>query len=245
MKKVFITGAGSNIAHEVCKLWATGKYQFFLVDKDEHKVTTVANDLKVRGADNVWHVAKDLTDEHAGAQAVTEALAAMGSIDLALLAHGYLGDQKKGEESFEHAAKILNVNFNSAAEVLTALTKDPENNKMTIGVISSVAGDRGREGNYIYGAAKGGLAIFADGLRSRLVKTEVHIVTIKPGFVDTPMTKDFAKKGLLWAKPDKVAQDIVLAMNKKKDIIYTPWFWRYIMLIIKHIPEAVFKKMSI
>lgn len=245
MKKVFITGAGSAIAHEVCKLWAVKKYQFFLVDKDEYKVSAVANDLKVRGAEKVWHVVKDLTIESAGMKVVREAQEAMGSIDLVLIAHGYLGVQKEGEESFEHMLKIMNINLNSAAEILTELTRDAESKSMTIGVISSVAGDRGREGNYIYGAAKGGLAVFADGVRNRLAKTSVHVVTIKPGFVDTPMTKEFDKKGLLWVKPDRVAKDIVLAMDKKKDIIYTPWFWRYIMLVIKMIPETVFKKMSI
>lgn len=245
MKKVFITGAGSAIAHEVCKLWCNREYQFFLVDKDQHKVAAIANDLKVRGAGSVWHVARDLTNESAGTMVVREALEVMGSIDLALIAHGYLGVQKEGEESFEHMLKIMNVNLNSAVEVLTELTKDALNKKMTIGVISSVAGDRGREENYIYGAAKGGLTIFTDGLRSRLAKTGIHVVTIKPGFVDTPMTKEIDKKGLLWVKPDRVALDIVLAINKKKDIVYTPWFWRYIMLVIKLIPETVFKKMSI
>ena len=245
MKKVFITGAGSAIAHEVCKRYALRKYQFFLVDRDEQKAAAVAKDLLVRGADKVWHVARDLTDKNAGIQVVQEAQQVMGSIDLALLAHGYLGDQSKGENDFEEASKIINVNFTSPSEILTELTKNSGNKEMTIGVISSVAGDRGRAGNYIYGSAKGGLAIFADGLRNRLASTNIHILTIKPGFVDTPMTKDFDKKGLLWAQPDKVAKDIVIAMNKKKDILYTPWFWRYILLIIKHIPEAIFKKMSI
>jgi short-subunit dehydrogenase len=245
MKKVFVTGAGSAIAYEVCKVWAGRKYQFFLVDKDEDKLKTVTGDLKVRGADGVWYMAKDLTDKQASILAVKEAVKVMGSIDLALVAQGYLGIQKEGEETFDSALRVIDVNLVSAARVLTELTREAEKKNMTIGVISSVAGDRGREGNYIYGAAKGGLAIFADGIRSRLFKTGVHVVTIKPGFVDTPMTKDFEKKGLLWSKPDRVARDIVLAIDKKKDIVYTPWFWRYIMLIIKMIPEAVFKKMSI
>jgi decaprenylphospho-beta-D-erythro-pentofuranosid-2-ulose 2-reductase len=245
MKKVFVTGAGSAIAHEACKIWAARKYQFFLVDKDEHKLKAVASDLRVRGATSVSYTAKDLTSEGAGALVVQEATIAMESIGVVLIAHGFLGTQKEGEESSDHLLKIMDINLTSAISVLTHLTKSAQNKRMTIGVISSVAGDRGREGNYIYGAAKGGLAIFADGLRNRLSSTNIHVLTIKPGFVDTPMTKDFDKKGLLWSKPGRVARDIVSAMDKKKDIIYTPWFWRYIMLVIKVIPERIFKKMSI
>ena len=244
MKNVFVTGAGSAIAHEVCKAWSIRKYQFYLVDKDAYKVEVIADDLRVRGANNVWQIARDLTEKDAGSQVVKEALRVMGSIDLVLVAHGYLGVQKEGEESLDHMNRIMDVNLISAIEILTELTRNDEKKAMTIGVISSVAGDRGREGNYIYGAAKGGLAIFADGMRSRFSKTGVHIITIKPGFVDTPMTKEF-KKGILWVKPAQVARDIVLAIDKKKDLIYTPWFWRYIMWVIKIIPEAIFKKLSI
>jgi decaprenylphospho-beta-D-erythro-pentofuranosid-2-ulose 2-reductase len=119
-----------------------------------------------------------------------------------------------------------------------------QNETGTIAVISSVAGDRGRKSNYVYGSAKGGLTIFLQGLRNALSGSGVHVLTIKPGFVDTPMTNDFTK-GLLWAKPEKVAKDIKRAIDKKKNIIYTPWFWRWIMLIIRLIPESVFKKMNL
>ncbi len=115
---------------------------------------------------------------------------------------------------------------------------------ITLAVISSVAGDRGRQSNYIYGAAKGGLTVFLQGLRNRLAPKGIHVLTIKPGFVDTPMTKDF-KKGFLWVKPEAVARSIVKAVNKKRDVVYAPWFWRYIMLIIRLIPERIFKKMTL
>jgi decaprenylphospho-beta-D-erythro-pentofuranosid-2-ulose 2-reductase len=113
-----------------------------------------------------------------------------------------------------------------------------------IAVISSVAGDRGRQSNYVYGTAKGALSIFLQGLRNRLGKTGVQVLTIKPGFVDSPMTKDF-DKGLLWVKPAMIAQGILRAIEKKKEVVYLPFFWRYIMLIIKMIPEKIFKRLTL
>ncbi len=111
-------------------------------------------------------------------------------------------------------------------------------------MIGSVAGDRGRQSNYVYGTAKGALALFLQGMRNRLSKRGVQVLTIKPGFVDTPMTASFPK-GPLWATPDKVAEDIEKAIDKRRDVLYTPGFWRLIMLIIKSVPEAIFKRLSL
>ena len=139
----------------------------------------------------------------------------------------------------------INLNYLSVVSVLTGFSQVMVQQAAgTIAVISSVAGDRGRKSNYVYGSAKSGLSIFLQGLRNSLADKGVNVLTIKPGFVDTPMTTEF-KKGLLWVKPDKIARDIVKAINRKKDIIYTPWFWRWIMLIIKLIPEKIFKKMNL
>ncbi|OBS09991.1 oxidoreductase, short-chain dehydrogenase/reductase family [Acidihalobacter prosperus] len=114
-----------------------------------------------------------------------------------------------------------------------------------VAAISSVAGDRGRQSNYVYGAAKGMLTLFLQGLRNRLVRAGVSVVTIKPGFVDTPMTAHIEKKGLLWAPPEAVAQGILRAIAKRRDVVYLPGVWRWIMLIIRHIPEAVFKRLEL
>jgi short-subunit dehydrogenase len=113
-----------------------------------------------------------------------------------------------------------------------------------ITVISSVAGDRGRQSNYIYGSAKAGLSVYLDGLRNRLYSAGVAVVTIKPGFVDTPMTAHL-KKGFLFASPEKVARDILRAIEKRKCVVYTPWFWRWIMFVIKSIPETIFRKLKL
>ncbi|HNY48611.1 MAG TPA: SDR family NAD(P)-dependent oxidoreductase, partial [Casimicrobium sp.] len=114
----------------------------------------------------------------------------------------------------------------------------------TVAVISSVAGDRGRGSNHAYGAAKAGLTAFCSGLRARMHARGVHIVTIKPGFIDSPMTAHIAKKGALWASPEAVAKGIVNAIDKKRDVVYLPSFWRVIMLIIAHVPEAIFKRLK-
>lgn len=139
----------------------------------------------------------------------------------------------------------LQTNFTTVVSLLTLLANLFERQgRGSIAVISSVAGDRGRQSNYVYGAAKGALTIYLQGLRNRLAKANVHVLTIKPGFVDTPMTRDF-KKGLLWVGPDVIARGIVKAIDKRKDVAYLPFFWRYIMFIIKIIPERIFKRLSL
>ena len=143
------------------------------------------------------------------------------------------------------ATKEFDTNFISVVSLLTQLANHFSAKKSgTIAVISSVAGDRGRQSNYIYGAAKGALSVLLQGLRNRLYSDNVHVLTIKPGFVDTPMTSEI-KKNFLFVKPEYVAAAIKSAVEKKKDVIYVPWFWRYIMLIIKLIPEFIFKRLSL
>ena len=133
----------------------------------------------------------------------------------------------------------------SVISLLTILANQLEHQGSgSIAVITSPSGDRGRQSNYIYGTAKGALTIFLQGLRNRLSKSNVHVLTIKPGFVDTPMTKDF-KKGFLWVNPDVVSKGIYNAINKKREVVYLPFFWRYIMIIIKSIPEKLFKYLSL
>ncbi|MBI3255854.1 MAG: SDR family oxidoreductase, partial [Candidatus Andersenbacteria bacterium] len=220
------------------------KPAFILIDRDESRLKIVADDLKVRGASQVNTIAADLTqtEKH---PTLWQQIKSYGQPDTILIAYGTLGDQKAGEKEFAVAAKEIMTNFTSTVSLLTLIANDFEAKKHgTIAVISSVAGDRGRKSNYIYGSAKGALTLFLAGLRNRLANSGVDVITIKPGFVDTPMTASL-KKGLLWAQPETVARGIVRAMKKKQSIVYLPWFWRYIMFIIRSIPENIFKKMSI
>ncbi|MEX1112349.1 MAG: SDR family oxidoreductase [Candidatus Andersenbacteria bacterium] len=242
---IIIFGAASAIAQATIRIWSAKGHQLFLVDQNTDRLQAVADDAKTRGAKAVFIKTLDLTDRDQHQPLVTEAAQNLGVIDIAFIAYGTLGNQKAGEKDFAVALKEFDINFISVASLLTRLANYFEKRGTgTIAAISSPAGDRGRQSNYIYGTAKGALSVFLSGLRNRLAKKNVHVLTVKPGFVDTPMTRDF-KKGLLWVKPDVVARGIVSAIEKQKDIVYLPWFWRYIMLIIRNIPESIFKKLSL
>ncbi len=245
MSKVCIIGATSAIAQETAKLYAGRKDDLFLVGRDDDRLSTIAADLKIRGASSVNQFALDLTDIDRHEELIKTAWDKLNGMDVVLIAHGVLGVQKDSEVSYSEVERVINANFVSTASLLTLLANKFEEQKSgTIAVISSVAGDRGRKSNYVYGSSMAAKTVFVDGLRGRLLSSGVQVLTIKPGFVDTPMTKDF-KKGLLWAKPEGIAKGIVKAIDKKKDVVYMPFFWYWIMCIIKHIPERIFKKLSI
>lgn len=245
-KNVLITGGGSAIAQQAAIIWAGRGYNIFIVDKEEKKAQAVANNLRVKGAKAVWSLMADLTDTAAIKSMLGKVQNIMGGVDILLVAQGYLGEQKLAEHSSDETEKIITTNFTGAVLVMELIAKDMAERKQGVIVaISSVAGDRGRKSNYAYGAAKGALAIWAAGMRHRLTDQGVNVVTIKPGFVKTPMTAAIEHKGMMWAEPVKVARDIVRAVDQKKAVIYTPWFWRWIMLAIVSIPNRLFNKLSI
>ena len=245
MSQVLIIGATSAIAQEVAKLYAAKGVKLFLVARDSQKLNQVAQDLEVRGAETVDCLSLDLVNIEQHEILLNSADETLGGIDIVLIAHGTLPDQKQCEASVNQTLQELQINFVSTVSLLTLLANYFEGQGHgCLAVITSVAGDRGRQSNYIYGAAKGGLSIFLQGLRNRLSKAGVCVLTIKPGFVITPMTAEF-RKGLLWVQPKPVAEAIINAIQKRKDIIYVPWFWRWIMVIIRAIPERVFKRMSL
>lgn len=245
MKKIMVIGATSAIAHATTKLFASDGDRLFLVARDIKKLDAVADDLKVRGADQVEVCVLDMLmyDQHLNI--IRQAETSLGGLDMVLIAHGTLPDQKACEESFDLARKEFEVNCMSTISMLTHLANYFEQKKSgTIAVISSVAGDRGRQSNYIYGTTKAAVSLFMQGLRNRLYQSGVHVLTIKPGFVDTPMTAKF-QKGLLWVQPDRIAREIYRAINKRHEIAYMPKFWRYIMVVIRLIPEGIFKKLRL
>ena len=245
MKRVLIIGASSAIAEAAARLWAVQGASLFLVARKADRLQAIAADLSVRGAAKVGTQIMDATDVAAHAAMFDAALAELGGIDIALIAHGTLPDQKACEASVEVALKEIDNNGLSVIALATCLANLMEaQGSGCIAVISSVAGDRGRQSNYVYGAAKGMVTRFLQGLRNRLAKKGVQVLTIKPGFVDTPMTAAF-KKGALWAQPDDVARGILAAIEKGKNEVYLPGFWWLIMAIIRHIPEPIFKKLSL
>ncbi len=245
MSNILVLGATSAIAKHTMRLFAADEHSLYLVARNESKLSSMKQDMLVRGATDVHYETLDLADSKQHEDLINRATKTMGSIDTVLIAYGTLADQSKSEESYENTFKELQINCLSVISLLTILANQMEQQGSgSIAVISSPSGDRGRQSNYIYGTAKGALTIFLQGLRNRLAKSKVHVLTIKPGFVDTPMTKDF-KKGFLWANPKVISKGIYNAIKKKREVIYLPFFWRYIMMIIKSIPEKIFKYLSL
>lgn len=243
--RILILGATSAIAIAVARELIAPDARFFLVARNGAKLDAVRNDLLTRGAASVASHVMDLDDTGAHEQMLTRAVQDLGSIDLALVAHGILGDQAQAQTAFPAAAAILYTNFFSAVSLITWLANYFEQQrKGTLAVISSVAGDRGRKSNYVYGASKGALNIFLDGVRNRVDRSGVHVLTIRPGFVATPMTAHLPQ-GPLFASPAQVGKDIVKAIIARKDVVYVPWFWRPIMFIIRSVPEFIFKKLNL
>lgn len=245
MRKVLILGATSAIAQETAKVFAARGDKLFLVARHPERLAAVVADLQLRGAAQVASQVMDLTAGAGHEELVSGAETTLGGIDTVLLAYGTLGDQKASEQDFAIARRELETNFVSAAAWLTVVANRFEAQRRgTIAVISSVAGDRGRQSNYVYGSAKAALSAFTSGLRNRLFKSGVSVVTIKPGFVDTPMTAEVPKNPL-FAKPDAVARGIVRAIERGSTVVYLPWFWRWIMAIIKAVPEGIFRKLKL
>ncbi|MFZ5585278.1 MAG: SDR family oxidoreductase [Thermodesulfobacteriota bacterium] len=245
MRRILILGAASAIAQAVARLFAAEGDALAIVGRDRRKLMAVAEDLRLRGAGAVHERVQDLARCEDHPALVDWALAALGGLDVALIAHGSLGDQAGGQADYAVAARELNVNFLSHVSLLTILANHLERQGGgVLAAVSSVAGDRGRQSNYVYGAAKAGLSAFLGGLRNRLAPAGVAVVTIKPGFVDTPMTAHIPK-GLLWVGPEWVGRDIHRAILRRRDVVYTPWFWRWIMLAIRLAPEAIFKRLKL
>ena len=243
---IVIFGATSAVAQALAKLHAAANDSLILVARNKKHLESIATDLKVRGASSVNIVTIDLADTEKH-PALLEQLQTLDSdISRYYFFYGVLPEQAECEQSWEQTLEILNTNFLSKASLLGLLAnKIEEQTNRSLVVVSSVAGDRGRQSNYVYGTSKGALSIYLQGLRNRLQKANCTVTTIKPGFIDTPMTANFDKGGILWASPEKVANDIYRASKKNKDVVYSPWFWRYIMMIIKLIPEAIFKKLNL
>ena len=245
LERIVVFGATSAIAQAVARRLAARGARLHLVGRDPAKLEAVRGDLVARGSLGVTTTTADLDDVARHRDLVDEAESALGTIDAAIIAQGTLSDQAACQADFSRTAAEWRTNFIAPASLAAELANRLEaRGAGTIAVIGSVAGDRGRKSNYVYGTAKGALAIFLQGLRGRLHDKGVAVVTVKPGFVDTPMTASFAK-GLLWATPDKVAAGIVRAMERGTPEVYLPWFWWPIMFILRHVPERIFVRLKI
>ncbi|TDV29312.1 SDR family oxidoreductase [Stenotrophomonas sp. CC22-02] len=243
MQKILIIGATSAIAESVARLYATRAAALYLVGRSAGKLDAIAADLRVRGAQHVHTGVLDVNDLSAHGTLLDEAWSALGGVDTVLIAHGTLPDQAACDASVELSLREFATNGTSTIALAAALAQRLRSGA-TLAVISSVAGDRGRASNYLYGSAKAAVTAYLSGLGQRLRPAGINVLVIKPGFVDTPMTAAF-KKGALWATPDKVGAGILKAIGKRQAVAYLPGFWWAIMMIIKNIPEFVFRRIKL
>ena len=242
---VLIIGANSAIAEATSLIFARQGCHLYLVGRTKEKLNILSEKLITAGASHVDQKIADINDFDNHELLLKKSWDSLKTIDLLFIAHGTLSDQTACKDNFEKTKKELNTNLLSVISLLTAAASRFEKQKSgAIAVISSVAGDRGRQSNYIYGTAKGALDIFLQGLRNRLHANKVQVLTIKPGFVRTTMTAHL-QQGLLYSDPEFVAKDIFKAIQSQKDVLYTPWFWRWIMLIMQIIPETLFKRLKL
>ena len=245
MRRILIVGATSAIAEATARLFAASGDALFLTARNQERLAAIAADLRIRGAQaETYALDINRLDEHEAM--LNEAVRRLGGLDAALIAHGALPDQVNCQQSVSKTLEAFQTNALSTIAILTSLANRFEQQRQGfIVVISSVAGDRGRQSNYVYGAAKAAVSTFLQGLRNRLHSADVQVLTVKPGFVDTPMTAHIESKGLLWAQPQTVAQGIFRAIERRSDIVYLPWFWRGIMFVINLIPEPLFKRLKL
>ena len=237
---VLIVGATSAIAEEAARQWAARGEGLYLAARRESLLASIADDLRLRGAKLVAFERFDILDRGAHEALIARAEAALGSVDCVLVAHGTLPDQAACVADPEAAVREIELNgVATCALVLRVAARFEARGSGAIAVITSVAGVRGRASNFVYGAAKAMVSRLLEGLRHRLHARGVAVIDIRPGFVDTPMTASF-RKGALWASPRRVARDIVAAVDRRAGVVYTPWFWRWIMMVIRHLPEFIF-----
>lgn len=242
---VLILGASSSIARAAAHAFAAKGHALYLAGRDVLDLERLAADIKVRFQVDVcfgYFAAEEFDTHEAFVQKVIEEMQGLEGV---LAAFGECKDHKKALTDFSYAKKIIDINFTGMCSLLTACANYlGRKGEGFIIAISSVAGDRGRQSNYVYGAAKAGLNAFLEGLRNRLFHAGVRVITIKPGYVDTAMTYGLPNLFLV-ASPQAVGEKIVRALDKSRDVVYLPWFWRYIMWIICAIPEPLFKRLKL
>jgi decaprenylphospho-beta-D-erythro-pentofuranosid-2-ulose 2-reductase len=243
MQTVLILGATSTVAMELASIYAQRGYRLQLAARSVSRLDAFKSDLIIR-----YNATIELLEFDAEKAAEHKLFYDSLNIkpDIIICLFGVLGNQLEAEIDWDQAYQILNVNYIGAVSILNIVAQDLKSKrKGTIVGVSSVAGDRGRQSNFLYGSAKAGFTAYLSGLRNELFSFNVHVVTINPGFIDSRMTANLKTPGLLTAKPRKVALTIIKAVNKKSNIVYTLWMWKWIMVVIRFIPESIFKRLRL
>jgi decaprenylphospho-beta-D-erythro-pentofuranosid-2-ulose 2-reductase len=242
---IWILGATSAIAHAYARRRAESGARLLLLGRNEMHLRANAADLLARGAKTASVRCCDLARPVDYDAMVADLMASDGPPAEVLIAYGILEQPDRSLSDVTYVRDLIETNFTSVAcWLLTIIARWDRNRPLKLIVIGSVAGDRGRARNFVYGSAKGGLDRLLEGLQHAYAGTHLRIIRIKPGFVDTPMTANLTKSGPLWAKPDRIAADIERAVERGRALIYTPWFWRPIMMIIRHLPRFIFDRLD-
>jgi short-subunit dehydrogenase len=243
---LLVLGANSLIAQAAAANFAGAGHEVIFAGRNREELAKLAGDYNIRYKINCSAEYFDALDYLSHEKFLDDVFAKSPDLNYVLVAFGYLGTQEKAQSDFAEAHKIIDTNYTGVVSICELIAGEFEAKKKgNIAIISSVAGDRGRQSNYMYGSAKAGITAYSSGLRSRLSKTGVNVLTVKPGFVDTPMTYGMPLPKLLVASPQKVGKNIYKAMIKEKNLIYSPFYWRFIMTIVKSIPEFIFKKLKV
>jgi hypothetical protein len=248
--KIIIVGASSEIAKECARIWSQKHEnpEFHLVGRDEEKLKKIAQDLKVR---NSKAEVKTYLCDFFNPIKIEETIKSFfenpnSKVDIAMIAHGFLPDQKKCQEDLNYCKSVMEINAISPLLFTEGFCKYFEKqNHGKLVVIGSVAGDRGRKGNYVYGASKGMIDRYIQGLQQRFYKSNFKVINVKPGPTDTPMTAHLKEKGAKLASSKLVASLIVRGVDQSKPVIYAPTIWRWIMLIVQHIPSFIFNRLNL
>lgn len=244
-RRILVLGATSGIAEACVRLWATRGDHLFLIGRSADRLNAVAADARTRGARYVDTAIVNLDETSTHPEMLAHAINSLAGLDVAFLALGVLGEQPRAERYFDHAAQVLHTNFTAPVSLLTWLANYcAQRHAGTLAVLSSVAGERGRKSNYVYGSSKAGLTAFVDGLRNRVDREGVRVMTIKPGPVRTAMTEGM-KGNERFADVSEVAEALVKAIDAGQDVVYVPGIWRFIMAVIRAVPERVFKKLNL
>jgi len=243
---LLVLGANSLIAQAAAANFAEAGHEIIFAGRNKEELAKLESDFKIRYKVSCYSEYFDALDYGSHKKFAETIFTKMPDLNFVLVVFGYLGTQEKAQSDFSEAHKIIDTNYTGVVSICELIAAEFESRKKgNIAIISSVAGDRGRQSNYMYGSAKAGLTAYSQGLRNRLFKSGVNVLTIKPGFVDTPMTYGMPLPKPLVASPKKVGKDIYKAMVKGKSIIYSPFYWRWIMRIVKSMPEFIFKKLKL
>lgn len=242
-KTLLMLGAKSDIGLAIAHEFSAQGFDLILAARDATSLDASKADIEVRYQNSVEIVDFDVLD-YSSHCAFYETLSCKPDVVASVV--GYLGEQDKAQSDFEHARKIIDSNYTGLVSILSCVAEDMAIKKSgALIAVSSVAGDRGRPSNYCYGSAKGGFSLFLEGLAARMSKLGVKVLDVKPGFVATRMTAGMGLPQALVVEPTVIAVDVYKAYSKGKNVVYTPWFWTYIMLIIRNIPKVIFNRLSL